>query len=90
MQAGQVYGVPLSGALLAKPGLYPEQKNCGEDFRKKWIEASTCCCLCCLHSLTYLFVSLLGSQVGFKPQHSVLLRNKQDDKASDAWYSESI
>jgi hypothetical protein len=37
-KAGQVYGVPLSGALLAKPGLYPEQKNCGEDFRKKWIE----------------------------------------------------
>jgi hypothetical protein len=32
----------------------------------------------------------LGSQVGVNPQHSVLLHNKQDDKASDAWYSESI
>jgi hypothetical protein len=38
MQAGQVYGVSLSGPLLAKTGLYPEQKNCGEDFRNKWIE----------------------------------------------------
>ncbi|KAK4418625.1 Mediator of RNA polymerase II transcription subunit [Sesamum alatum] len=37
-KAGQVYGVPLSGALLAKPGIFPEQRPCGEDFRKKWIE----------------------------------------------------
>ncbi|KAL0464806.1 UNVERIFIED_CONTAM: Mediator of RNA polymerase II transcription subunit [Sesamum latifolium] len=37
-EAGQVYGVPLSGALLAKPGIFPEQRPCGEDFRKKWIE----------------------------------------------------
>ncbi|KAK1290915.1 Mediator of RNA polymerase II transcription subunit 12 [Acorus calamus] len=36
-KAGQVYGVPLSGSLLSKPG-FPEQKPCGEDFRKKWIE----------------------------------------------------
>uniref|UniRef100_A0A5B7ACN5 Putative mediator of RNA polymerase II transcription subunit 12 isoform X2 n=1 Tax=Davidia involucrata TaxID=16924 RepID=A0A5B7ACN5_DAVIN len=37
-KAGQVYGVPLSGTLLTKPGLFPEQRPCGEDFRKKWIE----------------------------------------------------
>ncbi|EEF50532.1 mediator of RNA polymerase II transcription subunit 12 [Ricinus communis] len=37
-KAGQVYGVPLSGSLLAKPGVFPEQKPCGEDFKKKWIE----------------------------------------------------
>ncbi|XP_043715509.1 mediator of RNA polymerase II transcription subunit 12 [Telopea speciosissima] len=37
-KAGQVYGVPLSGSLLLKPGVFPEQKPCGEDFRKKWIE----------------------------------------------------
>ncbi|KAL3622117.1 hypothetical protein CASFOL_033528 [Castilleja foliolosa] len=37
-KAGQVYGVPLSGTLLAKPGVFPEQRPCGEDFRKKWIE----------------------------------------------------
>ncbi|XP_038709264.1 mediator of RNA polymerase II transcription subunit 12-like isoform X2 [Tripterygium wilfordii] len=37
-KAGQVYGVPLSGSLLAKPGIFPEQRPCGEDFRKKWIE----------------------------------------------------
>ncbi|KAL3814834.1 hypothetical protein ACJIZ3_016102 [Penstemon smallii] len=37
-KAGQVYGVPLSGALLTKPGIFPEQRPCGEDFRKKWIE----------------------------------------------------
>lgn len=38
VQAGQVYGVPLYGTLLTKPGIFPEQKPCGEDFRKKWIE----------------------------------------------------
>lgn len=38
MQAGQVYGVPLSGTLLTKSGIFPEQRSCGEDFRKKWIE----------------------------------------------------
>lgn len=37
-KAGQVYGAPLSGSLLSKPGVFPEQKPCGEDFRKKWIE----------------------------------------------------
>ncbi|XVF73187.1 hypothetical protein PTKIN_Ptkin12aG0180900 [Pterospermum kingtungense] len=37
-KAGQVYGVPLSGPLLSKPGVFPEQKQCNEDFRKKWIE----------------------------------------------------
>ncbi|KAJ0113483.1 hypothetical protein Patl1_00451 [Pistacia atlantica] len=37
-KAGQVYGVPLSGSLLSKPGAYPEQRQCGEDFKKKWIE----------------------------------------------------
>lgn len=37
-QAGQVYGVPLTGNLLSKPGVFPEQKASGEDFRKKWIE----------------------------------------------------
>ncbi|WCJ22787.1 Mediator of RNA polymerase II transcription subunit 12 [Euphorbia peplus] len=37
-KAGQVYGVPLSGPLLTKPGVYPEQRPCGEDFKKKWIE----------------------------------------------------
>ncbi|RVX10075.1 Mediator of RNA polymerase II transcription subunit 12 [Vitis vinifera] len=37
-QAGQVYGVPLSGSLLTKPCVFPEQRPCGEDFRKKWIE----------------------------------------------------
>lgn len=38
-KAGQVYGVPLSGPLLAKPCVFPEQKPCGEDYRKKWIES---------------------------------------------------
>lgn len=38
MQAGQVYDVPLSGSQLTKPGIFPEQRACGEDFRKKWIE----------------------------------------------------
>lgn len=38
LQAGQVYEVPLSGTLLSKPGIFPEQKPCGEDFRRKWIE----------------------------------------------------
>ncbi|KAL4567076.1 hypothetical protein LXL04_022648 [Taraxacum kok-saghyz] len=37
-KAGQVYGVPLTGNLLSKPGFFPEQKASGEDFRKKWIE----------------------------------------------------
>ncbi|XP_019461031.1 PREDICTED: mediator of RNA polymerase II transcription subunit 12-like isoform X2 [Lupinus angustifolius] len=37
-KAGQVYGVPLSGSQLAKPGIFPEIRPCGEDFRKKWIE----------------------------------------------------
>lgn len=37
-KAGQVYGVPLSGPLLAKSGLFPEQRHSGEDNRKKWVE----------------------------------------------------
>ncbi|PIN22837.1 RNA polymerase II transcription mediator [Handroanthus impetiginosus] len=37
-KAGQVYGVPLSGTLLTKAGIFPDQRPCGEDFRKKWIE----------------------------------------------------
>ncbi|KAL4191508.1 hypothetical protein AMTRI_Chr07g30320 [Amborella trichopoda] len=37
-KAGQVYGVPLSGPLLIKSGVFPEQRPSGEDFRKKWIE----------------------------------------------------
>ncbi|KAK3011248.1 hypothetical protein RJ639_010599, partial [Escallonia herrerae] len=37
-KAGQVYGVPLSGSLLSKHGLFPEQRPCGEDFQKKWLE----------------------------------------------------
>lgn len=37
-KAGQVYGVPLSGALLTKSGLFPELRTCGEDFKRKWIE----------------------------------------------------
>lgn len=37
-KAGQVYGVPLSGTLLTKPGIFPDQRPSGEDFKKKWIE----------------------------------------------------
>ncbi|MFS7925014.1 putative mediator complex, subunit Med12 [Helianthus anomalus] len=37
-KAGQVYGVPLTGNLLSKTGVFPEQKASSEDFRKKWIE----------------------------------------------------
>ncbi|CAN6568128.1 unnamed protein product [Malus baccata var. baccata] len=37
-KAGQVYGVPLVDSLLSKPGVFPEQKPCGEGLRKKWIE----------------------------------------------------
>ncbi|XP_027348821.1 mediator of RNA polymerase II transcription subunit 12-like isoform X2 [Abrus precatorius] len=37
-KAGQVYGVALSGSQLAKSGVFPEQRPCPEDFRKKWIE----------------------------------------------------
>jgi hypothetical protein len=36
-KAGQVYGVPLSGSLLCKPG-FPEQRSCGEETKKRWIE----------------------------------------------------
>ncbi|KAG8073072.1 hypothetical protein GUJ93_ZPchr0006g41878 [Zizania palustris] len=38
-KAGQVYGVPLFGSLLIKPGVYPEQRPCNEDTRRKWVEA---------------------------------------------------
>ncbi|KAL2892223.1 Mediator of RNA polymerase II transcription subunit 12 [Bienertia sinuspersici] len=37
-KAGQVYGEPLSGSLLSKPGVFPELKPCGEDFKRRWIE----------------------------------------------------
>ncbi|KAL4352304.1 hypothetical protein GQ457_06G032040 [Hibiscus cannabinus] len=37
-KAGQVYGIALSGSLLSKPVIFPEQRSCNEDFRKKWIE----------------------------------------------------
>lgn len=37
-QAGQVYGVALSGSQLARSGIFPELRPCGEDFQKKWIE----------------------------------------------------
>ncbi|KAL7138916.1 hypothetical protein ABFS83_09G015300 [Erythranthe nasuta] len=37
-KAGQVYGVPLSGTILSKPGIFPELRPCGEDYRKKWVE----------------------------------------------------
>ncbi|KAI5345614.1 hypothetical protein L3X38_013491 [Prunus dulcis] len=37
-KAGQVYGAPLADTLLSKPGVFPEQRHCGEDLRKKWIE----------------------------------------------------
>lgn len=37
-KAGQVYGVPLSGSLLGKFGLFPEQRTYREDSKKKWIE----------------------------------------------------
>ncbi|GAB2217351.1 hypothetical protein Droror1_Dr00000526 [Drosera rotundifolia] len=37
-KAGQVYGVPLSGSLLSKLAIFPEQKPYSEDFRKRWIE----------------------------------------------------
>uniref|UniRef100_A0A1J3JXE6 Mediator of RNA polymerase II transcription subunit 12 n=1 Tax=Noccaea caerulescens TaxID=107243 RepID=A0A1J3JXE6_NOCCA len=37
-KAGQVYGVPLSGSLLCKPG-FPEPRSCGEETKKKWIES---------------------------------------------------
>ncbi|XP_022924532.1 mediator of RNA polymerase II transcription subunit 12-like [Cucurbita moschata] len=37
-KAGQVYGIPLSVSLLTKPGIFPEQRPCSEDFRRKWIE----------------------------------------------------
>ncbi|KAM5555323.1 mediator of RNA polymerase II transcription subunit 12 [Rosa sericea] len=37
-KAGQVYGVPLADSLLTKPGVFPEQRHCGDDLRKKWIE----------------------------------------------------
>ncbi|CAH9093164.1 unnamed protein product [Cuscuta epithymum] len=37
-KAGQVYGVPLEGSQLAKVGIFPDQRSCGEDFRKRWIE----------------------------------------------------
>ncbi|GAB4844487.1 hypothetical protein Ancab_037865 [Ancistrocladus abbreviatus] len=42
-KAGQVYGVPLSGSLLSKSGVFPEQKACSEDFRRRWIEGLSQC-----------------------------------------------
>lgn len=37
-KAGQVYGVPLSGSLLGKSGLFPELQTYKDDPKKKWIE----------------------------------------------------
>ncbi|XP_059456096.1 uncharacterized protein LOC132186239 isoform X5 [Corylus avellana] len=37
-KADQVYGVPLSDSQLAKPDVFPVQRPCVGDFRKKWIE----------------------------------------------------
>ncbi|KAL2335974.1 hypothetical protein Fmac_010420 [Flemingia macrophylla] len=37
-KAGQLYGVALSGSQLARSGVFPELRPCGEDFQKKWIE----------------------------------------------------
>nr|GMD64976.1 mediator of RNA polymerase II transcription subunit 12 [Ipomoea batatas] len=37
-KAGQVYGVPLEGSQLAKIGIFPDQRPCGEEPRKRWIE----------------------------------------------------
>ncbi|KAK6920115.1 Mediator complex, subunit Med12 [Dillenia turbinata] len=37
-KAGQAYGIPLSGALLTKAGAFPEQRPCGDDSRRRWIE----------------------------------------------------
>ncbi|KAI9089976.1 hypothetical protein K1719_028946 [Acacia pycnantha] len=37
-KAGQVYGVALSGSQLNRPGIFPEQRPAGEEFRNKWIE----------------------------------------------------
>ncbi|TYH43041.1 hypothetical protein ES332_D11G100500v1 [Gossypium tomentosum] len=69
-KAGQVYGVPLSGSLLSKPGVFPEQRPCNEDFRKKWIEGL---------SLQHKPLCSLADQVplGYKkrPLIEVLIRN---------------
>ncbi|KAK6918377.1 Mediator complex, subunit Med12 [Dillenia turbinata] len=37
-KAGQVYGEPLSGSFLTKAGVFPEQRPCGDDSRRRWIE----------------------------------------------------
>ncbi|KAL9245376.1 hypothetical protein vseg_019038 [Gypsophila vaccaria] len=42
-KAGQVYGEPLSGSLLSRPSVFPEQKSCGEDFKKRWFEGLSQC-----------------------------------------------
>ncbi|MBA0685906.1 hypothetical protein Goari_013544, partial [Gossypium aridum] len=69
-KAGQVYGVPLSGSLLSKPGVFPEQRPCNEDFKKKWIEGL---------SLQHKPLCSLADQVpqGYKkrPLIEVLIRN---------------
>ncbi|GAB2271710.1 hypothetical protein Dimus_006543 [Dionaea muscipula] len=69
-KAGQVYGVPLSGLLLSKPGIFPEQKAYNEDFRKRWIEGL---------SQNHKSLSLLADHVphGFRKKtlFEVLIRN---------------
>ncbi|KAE8693830.1 Mediator of RNA polymerase II transcription subunit 12 [Hibiscus syriacus] len=69
-KAGQVYGVPLSGLLLSKPVVFPEQRPCNEDFKKKWIEGL---------SLQHKPLCSLADQVpqGYKKRKliEVLIRN---------------
>lgn len=57
-QAGQVYGVALSGLQLAKPGIFPELRPCGEDFRKKWVEVYLCLVLSVRLSCTISLLNL--------------------------------
>jgi hypothetical protein len=70
-KAGQVYGVPLGGTLLSKSCGFPEQKPCGEEFRKKWIEGL---------SQPHKRLRSLAEQVphGYKKKalFEVLIRNK--------------
>ncbi|GAB4861739.1 hypothetical protein Ancab_036993 [Ancistrocladus abbreviatus] len=67
-KAGQVYGVPLSGSLLSKSGVFPEQKLYGEDFWRRWIEGLSQC---------HKSLHLLADQVPVcrKSLFEVLIRN---------------
>ncbi|KAA8516052.1 hypothetical protein F0562_019231 [Nyssa sinensis] len=69
-KAGQVYGVPLSGTLLTKPGLFPEQRQCGEDIRKKWIEG-----LCQPHKRLCSLADHIPHGYRKKSLFEVLIRN---------------